>query len=63
MSQKDENINVRTSEKAKNEFLNTLKDHGKNQSYLINLLVDAYNAQPLECLIALERMKASKSWK
>ena len=63
MTQKDENINVRTTEKAKQQFLNTLASHGKSQTYVINLLLDAYNAKPLECIVALERMKASKIWK
>ena len=62
MAEKDENINIRTTEKAKKEFLQTLLSHGKNQTYIVNLLIDAYNAKPLECIIALERMKASKIW-
>ncbi len=60
--EKNKTIEARTSEKAKQAFIETLSSHGKSQSYLINLLVDAYIAQPLECLIALERMKASKKW-
>jgi hypothetical protein len=55
-------VEGRTSAKAKEEFLHTLKSHNKTQSYLINLLVDAFNAQPIECVCALERMKGTKTW-
>jgi hypothetical protein len=55
-------VEGRTSAKAKEEFLQTLKSHNKTQSYLINLLVDAFNAQPIECVVALERMKGTKTW-
>jgi len=60
--EKNKTIEARTSEKAKKEFIATLSKHNKTQSYLVNLLVDAYIAKPLECLVALERMKASKLW-
>lgn len=59
---KDKTIEVRTSTKAKEKFIETCKSHDKTQSYLVNLLIDAFNAQPLQCIHALERMKASKTW-
>ena len=61
--EKNKTIEARTSEKAKAAFIKTLKAHDKTQSYLVNLLVDAYTAEPLKCIIALEEMKASKLWK
>jgi hypothetical protein len=58
----ESNITATTTSKAKEQFLETLKSHNKTQSYLINLLVDAFNAQPIECVCALERMKGTKVW-
>jgi len=57
MSQKDEFINVRTTEKSKTTFSKTLSNNGKTQSYIINLLIDAYNKAPLQTLISLEQLK------
>ena len=62
MAERDENINVRTTVKAKQEFLKQLQSHSKSQTYVVNLLIDAFIAQPIECVCALERMKGSRKW-
>jgi hypothetical protein len=60
---KDKMIEVRTSTKAKEKFIETCKSHDKTQSYLVNLLIDAFIAEPIDTVVKLEKLKASNLWK
>ncbi len=54
---KEKLIVARTTKKCKETFEQTAKEHGKTPSYLINLLMDAYNKAPLKTLVNLEHNK------